>query len=233
MSTLASSSNGCIVDTWDFSVQHEIDHQVLIGVLKSLHGDSYILDEPLTTTFWTLTEEGEEIRSKGSPEYQVYNAVPAEGMEMTALQVALGEVVKIGLGPCMKSKWLSKQGDRVVRTVENVQDETAQTLGQVAAGVSVSEEKCKDLKRRKLVQQVTRKSLKIMRGPEFREKRTRKMADLTKEMLGSKTEVRSISLSACFNCCYRTPTSSNNFPSTQQTNSKSCNRWQKALIGPT
>ena len=189
LSTLAGGG-GCIEDTWDFSVQNGVDHQVLIGVLKSLHGDFYILDEPLTASFWTLTEEGEEIRRQGSPEFQVYNAVPADGIDMSALQAALGEVVKIGLGPCMKSKWLSKQGERVVRTADNVEDETAQILGQVAAGTSVSEDKCKDLKRRKLVQQVTRKSLRITRGPEFRERRVRKMADLTKEMLGSKAEVR-------------------------------------------
>lgn len=194
----ALDSTGIIADTWDFSSANGLDHQVLIGIIKSLHGDGYVLDEPLTASFWTLTEEGEETRCKGSPEFQVFNAVPAspEGIEMLSLQTALGDVVKIGLGPCMKNKWLAKQGDKVVRCATNeVQDETAQLLTQIYNNSpGISEDKCKDLKRRKLVQQVTRKSLKITKGPEFRVKRVRKMADLTKEMLGSKAEVSEIRL---------------------------------------
>lgn len=188
-----------IVDTWDFAASHGLDHQVLIGVLKSLHGDGYVLDEALTTSFWTLTEEGEQTCSLGSPEFQVYNAVPeADGIDMSTLQAALGDVVKIGLGPCMKNKWLAKQGEKVVRCSSGVHDETAQMLAQIKAdGNSVPEDKCKDLKRRKLVQQITRKSLKITKGPEFRVRRVRKMADLTKDMLGNKAEVRFI-LHSCF-----------------------------------
>ena len=190
----ALEAQNVIMDTWEFALMHKMDHQTLIGAIKSLHGDGYVLDESLTTQFWTLTEEGEETRSKGSPEFQVFNAVPAgaEGLDLTSLQAALGEVAKIGLGPCMKNKWLSKQGDKVVRCATGaVQDETSQLLAQIQAdGTSVSEDKCKDLKRRKLVQQVTRKSLKITKGPEFRVVRVRKLADLTKEMLGNKTEVR-------------------------------------------
>jgi len=189
----ALATHQTISDTWEFSVTHGLDHQVLIGVIKSLHGDGYVLDEPLTATFWTLSEEGDQTRIKGSPEFQVFNAVPAgDGLDMSALNAALGDVAKIGLGPCMKNKWLAKQGEKVVRcTCAEVQDETALLLAQLHAnGTSVSEEKCKDLKRRKLVQQVTRKSLKITKGPEFRVQRVRKMADLTKEMLGNKGEVK-------------------------------------------
>jgi PheRS DNA binding domain 3/PheRS DNA binding domain 1 len=98
---------GIIGDSWEFAAGLNVDHQVIVGVVKSLLVDQYVADEPLTTTFWTLTDEGQEIADKGSPEFQVYNAVPAEGIQMTELQAKLpGDVVKIGLGPCMKNKWL-------------------------------------------------------------------------------------------------------------------------------
>ena len=37
--------------------------------------------------------------------------------------------------------------------------------------------------------QITRKSYKVLKGPEFKEKRVRKVADLNKSMLGSKGDV--------------------------------------------
>jgi phenylalanyl-tRNA synthetase alpha chain len=233
LDALASASE--INDTYDFASAHGLDHQALIGVIKSLHGDGYVLDEPRTTSFWTLTEEGEETRIKGSPEFQVFNAVPAsaEGLDMTALQAALGDVVKIGLGPCMKNKWLAKQGDKVVRCAAGeVVDETALVLSLIHNSSAVSEDKCKDLKRRKLVQQVTRKSLKITKGPEFRVRRVRKMADLTKEMLGNKAEVRADIL--LFSLFYAFLTLSLP-PSLTPTNinATTSNRWERARTGPT
>jgi PheRS DNA binding domain 1 len=45
-----------IADTWEFSQRTQIDHQALIGILKSLSADNYITEEALSTTFWTLTE---------------------------------------------------------------------------------------------------------------------------------------------------------------------------------
>jgi phenylalanyl-tRNA synthetase alpha chain len=233
LDALASASE--INDTYDFASAHGLDHQALIGVIKSLHGDGYVLDEPRTTSFWTLTEEGEETRIKGSPEYQVFNAVPAsaEGLDMTALQAALGDVVKIGLGPCMKNKWLAKQGDKVVRCAAGeVVDETAQVLSLIHSNSSaVSEDKCKDLKRRKLVQQVTRKSLKITKGPEFRVRRVRKMADLTKEMLGNKAEVRARPLFLPFLLPLHLLCISHRLSPTRTPQQRT--RWARARTGPT
>ena len=96
----------------------------------------------------------------------------------------------------MKNKWLSKSGDLLVPTISEVVDSTADLLqkvsisGDSAVDLSPFEEDLKNLKKRKLVQQVTRKSYKVLKGPEFKEKRVRKVADLTKSMLGSKSDVR-------------------------------------------
>ena len=184
------ASAGEISDTWEFAAANSLDHQAVVGAVKSLLVDAYVADEPLSNTFWTLTDEGREIASKGSPEFQLYSAVPEGGRLLTELQAELPDAVKIGLGPCMKNKWLKKQGDSVLRIAESVRDETADYLNQVSGGSSsVSEEELKNLKRRKLVQQVIRKSYKVTKGECFRPQRVRRMADLTKDMLGSKSEV--------------------------------------------
>lgn len=190
LSTLSSGKD--IPDSWVFAEDHKQEHQNLIGAIKSLLVDAYVADEPITSSFWVLTDEGSEIATKGSPEFQVYQAVPVEGISVVDLNASLGDVAKIGLGPCMKNKWLKKDGDRIVRISEEVKDETATCLAEIAnptAETKVSEEDLKNLKRRKLVNQIIRKSYKITKGVEFQSQRVRKAADLTKEMLGSASDV--------------------------------------------
>lgn len=181
---------GVIADSWDFALIHSIDHQNLIGVMKSLLVDSYVSDEPITSMFWTLTDEGNDIVKKGSPEFQVFNMVPSDGIAVAELNKIAGEVGKIGLGPCMKNKWLKKDGDRIVKNIVSIKDELALQLSDILSGKSsLSEDDLKNLKRRKLVQQITRKSYKIGKGAEYQVKRVRKIADMSKEMLGNKEEL--------------------------------------------
>jgi phenylalanyl-tRNA synthetase alpha chain len=195
LSTLAKENE--ISDTYTFSQKTGIDHQMLVGVVKSLLVDRYVVDEPLSTTYWTLTEEGKEVLLRGSAEVQVYNAVPPEGSEGLTLaelneRVGSSEVVKIGLGVCMKNKWLKKAGDKIVRAASSIKDETSSLLTMINEGLgqeSIPEEELKNLKKRKLVQQITRKSYRVNKGPDFKEKRVRKVADLHKSMLGEKNEV--------------------------------------------
>ena len=64
-------SSPSIEDTWDFAQTKNIDHQSIVGVLKSLLVDNYVSDEPLSNTFWILTEEGSAFANNGTPEFQV------------------------------------------------------------------------------------------------------------------------------------------------------------------
>ena len=70
LQTLAKDN--VIEDTWEFASQHSLDHQVVIGQVKSLLADNYVREEAKSATLWTLSEEGESILSSGSPEYQVF-----------------------------------------------------------------------------------------------------------------------------------------------------------------
>ena len=195
LSTLASGND--IADSWIFAESNNVDHQNLIGALKSLLVDAYAADVPITSSFWVLTDEGSEIVTKGSPEFQVYQAVPAEGISVVELNTTMGEIGKIGLGPCMKNKWLKKDGDRIIRIMERVKDDTAISLADLASPTAASkpsEDDLKNLKRRKLVNQIVRKSYRISKGVEFQPTRVRKLADLTKEMLGVASDVSTVSI---------------------------------------
>jgi phenylalanyl-tRNA synthetase alpha chain len=185
----AISKDGEIPDTWHFAAEHCIDHNSLVGVLKSLLADNYICDEVITSTFWTLTTEGQSVKVSGSPEIQVMRALSTEGSTMATLQTLLGgDVVKIGLGVCMKNKWVQKAGEVLKPIKFDVVDETVEILTLIELGTA-SEEDFQKLKKRKLTQQVTRKSYKLTKGLDFREQRVRKVADLNKFMLGNKVEV--------------------------------------------
>jgi len=181
-----------IEDTWTYAEELQVDHQELVGVIKSLLGDNYVTDEPISTSYWTLSEEGEQICRDGSSEFVVFNAVPPDGGATIAeLNAAVGEAVaKIGMGQCMKNKWLKKEGEKIVRCASGVRDDTSELLRLLQTDPSaVPEDELKNLKRRKLVQQVVRKSLKVSKGGAFRPQRVRKHADLTKEMLGARGEM--------------------------------------------
>ena len=54
-----------IEDTYDYATELNIDHQVLVGTLKSLLTDRYITDEPLSTSYWIITEEAKKICASG------------------------------------------------------------------------------------------------------------------------------------------------------------------------
>lgn len=191
LSTLASLNE--IADTWEFAAQQQLDHQEIVGAIKSLLVDAYVVDHPLSATIWSLSDEGKDVLEKGSPEIQVLRAVSAAGsIAISTLNAQLGEVAKIGMGVCMKNKWIAKKGDNVEALVSDVKDETTAQLQQVAttAGAGMNANDLNNLKKRKLVLQTTRKSYRITKGADFREKRVRKVADLTKAMLGKREEVR-------------------------------------------
>ena len=121
----------------------------------------------------------------------MFAAVTSDGVTMEILNQTLGDsIVKIGLGPCMKNKWVKKDKNLIVRLAQSVCDETRELLQQVATGIEVSEDDLKNLKKRKLVNQQVRKSYRLVKGEEFSERRQKRCADITMEMLGEIEEVR-------------------------------------------
>ena len=69
---LSTLQQDVIADTYSFAESHKIDHQAVIGAVKSLLVDGYVTEEALSTSYWTMTAEGEQIAKFGSPEYQVF-----------------------------------------------------------------------------------------------------------------------------------------------------------------
>lgn len=69
------------VDTLDLVPVFGVDHQKIIGALKSIEANGELLDTEQTShKSWELTGEGKEVLVNGSHEAVVYNSVPADGI---------------------------------------------------------------------------------------------------------------------------------------------------------
>mmetsp|Transcript_11401 Transcript_11401/g.14844 ORF Transcript_11401/g.14844 Transcript_11401/m.14844 type:complete len:562 (+) Transcript_11401:134-1819(+) len=189
----ALSSADSIPDTWDFSQANGWDHADVVGKLKSLEAELMLISEPLSLSYFVLTDEAKGVAERGSPECLLFNALPSKGEGGATLGDLEGKIgkmaAKVGMGPCMKNKWVKKDGQQLVRLVDSVVDETQTKLQQLQAAdihnQGLSNDDIKNLKRRKLVNQVTRKSFKVLKGPEWAPARMKRAGDLTKEMLDS------------------------------------------------
>lgn len=130
LSHLATSEQ--IEDTFPWSISQSLDHAKVTGAIKSLLPDDYIRVEDLSTSFWSLEQEAEEILANGSQEILVLRVLIETGrLSVGDLQTKVGKnVAKIGMGNCMKNKWVVKDGGDLVpiKTMEEVSDETQASL---------------------------------------------------------------------------------------------------------
>jgi phenylalanyl-tRNA synthetase alpha chain len=137
---------------------------------------------------WFLTEEGATIAREGSHEKKVFDAVPKEGIEIKELEKALpSEVVKVGQGKAFKNKWIKKDGSKLVRLVDAIQDETQVLCQQISKLELKDVNACKDLKKRKLCDVRKQVYYRITKGPEFALEVKKQATDVTLDMLSSKS----------------------------------------------
>ncbi|CAI5744977.1 unnamed protein product [Peronospora destructor] len=181
---------GSVADTYEFSLSNCLSHELVVGVMKSLLVDAFVVDTERSTSFYVLQDEAKLILKRGSPEIQVYHAIPVTGIDRMSLETAVSAtILKVGQGACMKKKWirLDKNDGKFYRNVEHVQDEVIEMLQRVerldGAMTAVSKDEAHTLKRRKLVEVHTRKSYTLTKGVNFSLQRKKQAAGLTKEML--------------------------------------------------
>ncbi|XP_019749105.1 phenylalanine--tRNA ligase alpha subunit [Hippocampus comes] len=168
-----------------------VDHQVIVGAVKSLQSLGEIISAELRSSkHWELTEEGKEIAEQGSQEARVFNAVPLEGLTQSDLmKLSFG---KIGFSKAMSNKWIRldkghEGGPRIFQTVENIEDQVREKLLLVQKGISsnLDEKEKNELKKRKLLTEVTVKSYWITKGNSFSTTITKQETELTPDMIAT------------------------------------------------
>mmetsp|Transcript_104427 Transcript_104427/g.207410 ORF Transcript_104427/g.207410 Transcript_104427/m.207410 type:complete len:500 (-) Transcript_104427:116-1615(-) len=171
-----------IVDSVKLADTRGWDHLKLVGVLKSLEADGRTKSTSSKREGWKLTAEGEQYCEKGSPEVQVFNFIKANGsVSKQALDAALADVAKIGVGVAIKNQWvnLEKTTKSFSATCETVVDEVQVDL---RALNSLPKEKVDALKKRKLIAQTNTTAYHVVKTDAFASA-TGKLGGFTSEML--------------------------------------------------
>ncbi|GAB4837910.1 hypothetical protein Ancab_027436 [Ancistrocladus abbreviatus] len=172
-----------ISDSGEFAAQHCLDHNELVNMIKSLHGFRLIDAQDIKKESWLLTDEGKIYAAAGSPEVQLFLAIPPEGISRDELQKKVGpSVFKIGCAQASKNKWVEIK-QLVTRKVEHVADNVKEMLVQIQNGEMVGQEDIDALKRRKLITPQTWKGYSVKKGPNYAPKRKKAATDLTRENL--------------------------------------------------
>uniref|UniRef100_A0A8C2EMF1 phenylalanine--tRNA ligase n=1 Tax=Cyprinus carpio TaxID=7962 RepID=A0A8C2EMF1_CYPCA len=177
-------------DSQDVAADLGVDHQVIVGAVKSLQALGEVISaEQKSSKHWELTGEGREIAEQGSHEARVFNAIPDEGLPQNQLMKMPSG--KVGFSKAMSNKWIRldkahEGGPRVFKTV-TIEDTVRDKLQLVQKGQSAKlEDKEKnELKKRKLLSEVTVKSYWITKGSSFSTTITKQETELTPEMIAS------------------------------------------------
>ncbi|KAG0497889.1 hypothetical protein HPP92_002580 [Vanilla planifolia] len=116
-------NNEVISDSQGFAANVGIDHNELENVIKSLRGFEIIDAQEFQKDRWFLKEEGKNYVREGTPEVQLFEAVPPEGISREDLQKKLNPTVfKIGSSWAVKKKWVEIGRQGVSRKVVDEKD---------------------------------------------------------------------------------------------------------------
>ncbi|KAG7539843.1 Aminoacyl-tRNA synthetase class II [Arabidopsis thaliana x Arabidopsis arenosa] len=177
-------NNEQITDSGQFSAEFNVDHNEVVNVIKSLHGFRYIDVQDIKKETWVLTDEGKKYAAEGSPEVQLFLAVPEEGsISKDELQKKLApSVFKIGCSQAGKNKWV-EMGKQVSRKVKHVEDKVKGQLLQIQEGKESDKDSINSLKARKLIVPQIWKGYSVKKGPNYAPERKKVATDLTRENL--------------------------------------------------
>ena len=135
---LSSSQDAVIEDTFPWADANQLDHRKVVGAVKSLMADEYVDSSDVETSFYTMSSEARGIVEKGSQEILVLKALVEKGrLSVPGLNAAVGKSVgKIGMGNCMKNKWIKKDGADLIplKTLDEVEDEVQKALMALVSG---------------------------------------------------------------------------------------------------
>ena len=185
-----------------------VDHNALVGVLKSLESSAFVVLSETPNQAYQLTEEGASyVAAKASPEAQFFEAVRdayASGSPATleALKKGMGAVADVGMKQAMQQRWVqidkSSGVPVVVPKVERVEDTAlgllcaidasavgASAVGAVGAVGAVDAKQAQLLAKRKLVSLKKWSTWRVAKGARFALERKKECTDLTAEMMKS------------------------------------------------
>lgn len=184
-------AKGQELSSLDLAARLGIDHQKLIGAVKSLLShEGVIATRDISDKRIELTKEGADFADHGSAEFRTFERVAKEGGTPQA-DIMKESYGKVGVSKALAAGWIAidKSGGAVtvVRKVDSAVDAVAEQLRALKVGdeAKVDDKARTELKKRKLISEVTIKAVVLSRGPAFTTTLEKPEADLTPEMIAS------------------------------------------------
>lgn len=169
---LNSLENKEFVTSDDF----QISKSTLHGILLSLESKNQITFEITEKFARVLTKEGHSIIENGSPEYNLFQAVPNSGCGIEILKMH-----PLGVNPAFKKGWITGTKEFVNKKIETVKDETVELLKNLD---QISENQFNELKKRKFVESIKSNFYIIKKGIEYGNKEDTEV-ELTEEHIAN------------------------------------------------
>ena len=183
---LSQLQGGDIPNTLDFAQKHGVDHNAVIGALKSLAADNYIEMVAEDHEAYKMLSEGEKAMKDGSPEAQIFQMIKDDGSDKGEIEQLAGALAKVGLSQCMQAKWVQidkERGGKIFKMVPSVTDAVQEQLKLIAAGKLPAKADIDKLKKRKMIADAKYKTYKVCKGADYAPVRTKAAADITMEMM--------------------------------------------------
>ncbi|AMD20255.1 HDL489Cp [Eremothecium sinecaudum] len=169
-----------------------VDSQAVYSALNSLKANGKVEYKNHDSIYYTLTQEANEIVSKGSHELRLLHIVNQLGkLQIKDVAAHLGPNGKVGQARAFKNGWIVKNNDNELEVngkvgdVSTVKDETKQLLESIAKNdlSGIDAKTINDLKKRKLITPRKETSFNVVKGPEFSLELTKMETDITSDMV--------------------------------------------------
>jgi len=175
------NENNVIEDSIKYAQTLQVPHDQIVGSLKSLSSDEYVILQQLETRTWTLTEDGKDYLENGTPERRLFELIPADGIAKAELEKQ--PFFQLGWTYGMRNKWFKLEGAIVKKLVNEIKDQDAEFLAQIKEGKELDKKIIDNLNKRKTIKLSVDKFYKVTKGPQFSLVRKKKATDLTQEMI--------------------------------------------------
>lgn len=126
------------LNTLEFANKLKVDHQKIVGCMKSIETFPDVIESSAKVSKnWSLSTEGAAVHENGSYEFNVFNKIPAEGIEQKELMASLGNSsnAKVGFSKAMQNGWIvleKADGKQLVKKkVDSVNDQVKEILERI------------------------------------------------------------------------------------------------------
>ncbi|MCL4139414.1 UNVERIFIED_CONTAM: hypothetical protein GTU68_031490 [Idotea baltica] len=169
----------------DAATELNVPHQKIVGAIKSLEslGDVIGVTQH-NQKILVCTDEGQKLADEGSHEARLFEFIPLEGETVVNIKKNF-PASGVALGAALKKKWVRKEGDKILRSVDSIVDEVQKHLQAVKTGdpSSVDDKTKAEYKKRKLIKETEVTTFEVRKGECFSTSVSKQEAELTKEML--------------------------------------------------